>query len=661
MLRHSGKAAVEVGHAVHRVCGFLLTLMVILSVGAVGVAWRLSRGPVDLGFLKDRVEAAVNNGFGPIRVTIGGASIAWGGFSHGLDQPLILRFTDLRVEEAAGAARVQIPIAEATLSVRWLLLGRVLPRTITLEGARLVLIRAIDGSVSFGLDDAGDRTGPSPLDGLLAVLGTPAETDRQAGGGRLSQLSAISIRSARLSLSNRVLGLALTAERADVDFSRRRGGGMDGHATLLLAMGEQKSVLSAKFALAAGARSAHVAARLSQMTPKALATSAPILAPLAALDAPLSLDGEADLGPDFIPTNFRVIARAGAGKINTDTASIPIRRAEVIASGTLEQATLESAVVELRPTETAAISTLGGSGSVIRRAGRLAAMLRLTLDRVAFADLPTLWPADIGSNARAWIVQNIQAGTARDGRAEFVLEAPDDASDVTLLSASATLEGDDVAVTWLPTVPRVEQARAHVVLTDPDKVEIDVRSGRQRVNGGESIAVQNGHVTVTGLTKKDQFATIRCDATGSVPSTIALLKEPRLRILDRHPIDLRQPAGDVRVNLQVAVPLLLGLRFDDVTIHGAGTISKAHLSGIAAGRDLDDGMIGFDVDANRLTIKGTARLAGISSTIDGMMDFRAGPPSQVTQRYTVIAGVKARGPWPTRALTPAMFWPARLA
>ncbi len=73
---------------VHRVCHFLLTVVVLLALATIGGAWRLAQGPVGLGVFKNRIEAALNNSIAPARVTIGAASIAWGGFSQGLDQPL---------------------------------------------------------------------------------------------------------------------------------------------------------------------------------------------------------------------------------------------------------------------------------------------------------------------------------------------------------------------------------------------------------------------------------------------------------------------------------------------------------------------------------------------------------------------------------------------
>jgi hypothetical protein len=647
VLRHTGRAAAEVGWHLHRLGHVLLTIAVLLSVAVLGCAWRLSRGPVDLGFLRHRVEKAINSGTGPVRVTFGDVSIAWGGFSHGLDQPLILRLTNLTVTTTAGSDRVQIPLAEAALSARWLLLGRVVPRRITLDGARLLLARKADGSLSFDIGGSSEGEGTSPLISLLAVLGAPAETDRQAGNHQLSQLSAVSIHDATLRLDDRLLGMTWSADRADIDLTRHRGGGMDGQASLALVLGGQHAVLDGTFNLAPEATSVHVAARLSQVTPKALAASAPNLAPLAALDVPLNLTGEADFASDLTPSHFRLTARAGAGTVSAGSGAIPIRRADLTVAGTPAEATIENAIIELQPIQNSNISTVNLGGKLTHQAGQLTATLHLALDHVDFADLPALWPTGISPPTRAWITANITSGTAHDGKADVVLVSADTDPEPGLINATATLEGDNIAVTWLPSVPPVEQAKAHLVLTDLDKLEIDVRSARQKVNGADPIAVQNGHVTITGLAGKDQLATVRLAANGSIPSALALLKEPRLHLFERHPMDLRAPSGDVAASLQTVVPLRLNVKGDDVAIHGMGALSRAHLTGVVAGRDLDDGAFAFDVDNNHLSLKGTGRLAGVQANIDGTMDFRAGPPSQVTLRLV------ANGPVTERELSAA--------
>ncbi len=632
VLRHTGRAAAEIGRTLHRICHFLLTVVVLLTLAAIGGAWRLAQGPVDLGFLRNRIEKAVNNSIAPARVRIGAASIAWGGFSHGLDQPLHLRVTDLTVEAPGDSGAVHIPVVEAALSARWLLVGRILPRTITLQGAHLLLRRNADGSINFDIGGANGATTASPLTGLVAILGAPRQTDLQVGGRRLSQLSEVSIHGATLVLDDRRLGMTWSADPADIDLFRHKGGGTDGHATLALALSGQRVVLTSNFHLAPAARSVHVEVNLSRVTPKAFAGSAPILAPLAAVDVPLTLSGQADVGPNLIPTQFRISARAGAGQVVTGAGSIPIHRAAFTVAGTLEQATLSDAVVELQPAPGAAISTLAASGQLTHHAGHLGAALHMTLDHVGFADLPAFWPADIAADARDWIIQNIQAGTVHDGALDLLLDTPDTTPDITLVNAAGTLEADGAAITWMPKVPRLEQAKAHLVLTDPDKVEIDVRSAHQVVKGADPIAIPNGHVTITGLSKKDQFATVQCEANGSIASAITLLKDPALRLLDRHPVDLQDPSGDARVTIHAYIPLEKKLLIDDVSLHATANLSKAHLSGIVAGQDLDDAALLLDVDTSHLSIKGNGRLAGIPANIDGMMDFRAGPPTQLLQR-----------------------------
>jgi hypothetical protein len=643
MLRHTGRAAAEVGRTVHHVCHFLLTVVVLLSLATVATAWRLAQGPVDLGFLKNRVEAAVNNSIAPAHATIGGVSIAWGGFSHGLDQPFLLRVSDLVVDAAGDSGAVHIPEAEAGLSARWMLIGRILPRTITLQGAHLVLLRNEDGSLSFDIGGGSAETAAhSPLIGLAAVLGAPRETDLQPGGRRLSQLSEVSIHGATLRLDDRRLGMTWSADPTNIDLFRHKGGGVDGRATMALALGGKRVALTSTFRLAPAARSVHIEADLAQVTPKALAGTAPILAPLAAVDVPLTLSAQADLGPDLMPLQIRINGRAGAGQVMAGAAPIPIHRASFTVAGTLENATLSAAVVELQPASGGAISTLGASGQLSHQKGHLGAALHVTIDHVGFADLPTLWPSDIATDARDWITQNIQAGTAHDGKLDLVLDTPDTAPDVALVNATGTLEGDGLAITWMPKVPRLEQARAHLILTDPDKIEIDVRTARQLVKGTDPIAISNGHVTIVGVSKKDQFATVQCEASGPIASAITLLKDPGMRLLDRHPVDLQSPSGDAHVTIHAFVPLEKDLQIDEITLHGLANLTKAHLSGIVAGRDLDDGTLLLDVDTSHLTIKGTGRLAGIMANIDGMMDFRDGPATQLLQRFGASGHATAR-------------------
>ena len=100
------------------------------------MSWRLSQGPVDLPWLASRLEEAANANGGPTRLTIGSAALAWEGFRLGVDRPLDLRLTNVTVIDAGGpSADADIPRAEVSLSLGALLLGRIEPRAIEVDGA----------------------------------------------------------------------------------------------------------------------------------------------------------------------------------------------------------------------------------------------------------------------------------------------------------------------------------------------------------------------------------------------------------------------------------------------------------------------------------------------------------------------------------------------
>ena len=95
---------------------------------------------MDLAWFTHRLEAAANANGGPTKLSIGTTALAWEGFRLGVDRPLDLRLTDIRLTDTDGQRRVEIPRAEVSLSLGALLLGRVQPRALELDEPRLTLL-----------------------------------------------------------------------------------------------------------------------------------------------------------------------------------------------------------------------------------------------------------------------------------------------------------------------------------------------------------------------------------------------------------------------------------------------------------------------------------------------------------------------------------------
>lgn len=664
------RAAFGAWLVLHRVATIAIGAALILMLLLAGFAWRLSQGPVDLEWLTHRLEAAVNGNGGNLSLSIGHTALVWEGFRLGVDRPLDLRLTNVQVT-ANGAHRVVIPRAEVSLALFALLHGRIQPRALELDDARLTLRRARDGAISVDLGSAiPSGSGPAaptvpgaappvfatappptappptappvrpeagpvtePLPSLLALLAQPPAAGTHVAARWFSQLRRVRIHNAAVTVIDRRLGVDWAAPQADITLRRNPRGGIAGTVDLSLALGRQRARLTAAATVSPDATATQVTARLSPVQPAALAQAAPALHFLAAVDAPVTADASADLTGNLQLRQARLSVRAGPGSLHLGGAVVPMAGADVVAIGTLDSFRVDEAELRLRPQPLEAPTTLTATGTVQRQHNAIAADFSLGLDQVSFADLPSLWPPDMAHDARAWITRNITAGMARNGSVAIGLAGPPDLSKLTVTRLSGSLQATGLTVWWLRPVPPIVNGSATLRFIDPDTVQIDVASGQEVPDNGGALTIDSGTMRIAGLSRRDQTSAITAQISGSLADTLAFLSEPRLQLLSRHPFKVNDPAGQVSVGLTVTLPLDKSVQIDDVAIKANAQIMHAFLGGVVAGRDLSHGTLALRVDNDGLTVRGAARIAGIPASLDAMMDFRAGPPTQVVQRF----------------------------
>jgi hypothetical protein len=644
----------------HRLVTLAITLAVLVGVGLAAIGWRLSQGPVDLPWLASRLEAAANADGGPTRLAIGSAALAWEGFRLGVDRPLDLRVTGVTVIDQSGGRRVDIPSAEVSLSLYELLFGRIVPRAVAVDGPQLTLLRAADGTLSLDLGslaeatDNGDpaRAGqtagePAPIAGILAELARPMVRDRdQSVDPLISQLRVVRVRDARIVMVDRQLGVTWNAPRAEIDLRRRPQGGVEGTADLDLTLGDQEARLSMSATLAPGATETHLRVRLTPVTPTVLARAAPTLAVLSALDAPVGGEADLELDANLALRQVRLSLQSGAGEVRIGSGSVPILDAALVATATPETLTLRTLRVNLRG-HAGGPQTLVDVHGTLQRDARLNAALSADVDQVDFADLAQLWPEGVAGHARTWILDNIPAGMARNGHVDIGVAASHDLSSVVVTRASGTLDGDGLQVYWLRPIPPIDNGQAKLHIVDPDTLEITIASGRQRLRSQREasaggLQIHGGRMRITGLLQRDQVSTIDADVTGSISDALSVLREPRLGLLDRHPMELKDAAGQMSTKLTVGLPLEHDLRIEDIAIHAQAHLTGVHISAAAAGRDVDQGVFDIDATTDGMKLNGRALLASIPARLDAAMDFRAGPPTQVLQSITVSGQPDAR-------------------
>lgn len=652
-MRHViGQATGRAGRLLHRLSRLVLVLVLIVLMAGVGLAWRLGQGPLTFPWLTALLIDEVNEQIAPMRLSVAEASLVWEGFTGGVDRPLDIRARNVALHDGSGQRIALVPQIELSLSLRALATGDIAARGLSIEGTRLRLERRQDGTLNMRYDDetsadivaSSDRSGPD-LAWLYAALAEPPGTDNGPRATLISQLRRLRLHDSIVTVNDHRLGLEWRATRVDIDLTRAAAGGLTGTANLGVEIAGQTLSMAAHLALPAAAKlppgaspMLSVEATMPTIVPADFATIAPPFAPLAAVHAPVALTATAKLAADLWPHEGKLRALLSAGTLHIGRGRLPILSASAQLVGTPEAVVLTIDRLAL-PAATSTMPTIvTGEARLHRDGDMLGGTVGLHLDRVAFADLAALWPDGVGGpGAKPWITQNITAGMAHDLRVDLGLQATSNLTDAALATMSGSVEGRGMTVHWLRPVPPAEGVNARVTFVSPDQIDIALLSGHQA-----GLVLSSGAVVLTGLTRYDQYVNITVDMAGPVAEMIAVLNHPRVNLLSRRPIEMKDPSGQVAGRLAVlALPLENDLTFDDVRLSAHGKATALNLGGVAAGRDLTDGTLTFDATNDNLKLVGTATLAGVPSQLQVDMDFTPGPLNQVIQKIGVSGSATA--------------------
>ena len=624
----------------HRLLLLGMGMLVVATCFLAGATWRLAQGPMQLGWLADRVRAALIEDRAPVRFSFDGVFLVWEGFHEGVDHPLDVRLSNIIITDAAGRRLVAAPSAHLTFSLAGLLLGRIVPRTIEVDHAQFVVTREVGGTINLGWDlTEGDARNPGSLDlgPLREQLSRPASSDYGRSRGLLDQLQRVHFRDTEVTLRDRQTGLVLRTPAMNLNLIRTGTGQVRGLLRAPLSVGDQQVGLTADAVWAAGS-GIKFNMKLASFRPSDVDTLPPAFAFMAGVDVPLSLTASAEFGAGLRLSRVRADILVGQGQIQIAQGSVPVRSGTIALYGTPGAITVTNGHFDVAhtPGDNPEIVDIGGT--VVHEADRLLASVTVGLNQIDIADLPRLWPLGVGGGARPWVTEHVTAGMVTHGPASFVIEADDALHDVVLTKATGDLDGSDATFTWIDNIPPVEQTDVHLHLVDPNTLDIHVSSAHQRIrNGGADLLIKDGRMRITGLSLHDQVAVIRTQVEGPVASALALLKEPRLHLLSTHPIALKTGNGDVAATLNFQFPLEDKLQINDVRIHADAHLERVRLLDVAGGQDLNDGVFDLGIDKDGLTVKGQGSVATVPITLNGTMDFNQGPPDQVVQKI-VVAG-----------------------
>lgn len=596
----------------HRVARVVLEGIVVLAFAAVAAvalgAWRLSDGPVSVGFLRPLLDQAVEDMLPGYQVELDDVQVAWAGWERGLD----IRALGLRIDGPRGGKVAEFAEAWISLSGDALLRGRIAPARIRVAGPSLRLERGDDGVVRV----AGEASGAHPL----------AEALRPRPGGEgavdAGTLSDIVVEGAELEFVDLPSRSAWRARDASIHVSRLQGlTRLD--AAMTLVRRERELRLSAAAQQVAGDPRMSVEVFFGGVAPALVADLAADLVAgaerLAGIDLPL--DGSVAIGLDATGKVLdATLAISSPGGHLSDPTLFPAPASIAGASARLsyEPATrrVRVAGAQLALADGGTVS-FAGEGAIDAAGPRLAGRVRIAAAPVD--SIPRYWPLPIAPMARRWVVANLSSGIVDEAVFDLSLEpAPGQPDRLGSFSGSVAFRG--VGVTYLPGMPRVVGVDGSATLSLP-RVEVATHSGSVG-----ALRVEESRALLTALDTDTEMADIRISVRGPLRDQLQLIDHQPLGLMRQVAMNPADFGGEATTRARFVFPLADNLRVEQVSVSGSAEAKGFSLRRAALGQDAREGDISARFDDKGLAAGGKLVFGRTPIEVDYALAFQPANP-----------------------------------
>ncbi|WP_068306511.1 AsmA-like C-terminal domain-containing protein [Kordiimonas lacus] len=260
--------------------------------------------------------------------------------------------------------------------------------------------------------------------------------------------------------------------------------------------------------------------------------------------------------------------------------------------------------------------------------------LMLQTDAATIPEIKSYWPVatypdGTPRGARVWVDENMIQGTARNVSFHVDWSPTTGGAFAKGSAIQLDFEFDGIDTKYLREMPPIENAIGHGRLTREEfDIEITAGSVLGMPIGGSTAHMYDIHMPGQGTGE------FNVKLTGPVPTIMDLIAYDPLNVPQKIDFDPTRLDGTADVDVAITVPLIKGVPKEDV-----GYRVEAHLRGtsvrdLLGGEGLRDGSMILQLDGDRLSLAGDARLNGVPVSLYWREDFAAGrdnPEAETTE------------------------------
>lgn len=636
MLRRTSLICIEVAVGVVVVTGALL----IVS------AWRLSQGPVSLQFLMPYAREFLQDEKSPVQASVKDIVLTWAGWQRALD----VRAEDVSIRTASGQRLARIREVSVSLSFRALLQGVVAPTSLEIIRPRLLLVRQKDGEIQVDIADNATGTGAA---GVPPAAAADDDVDRRVNmlpllidglsgipkpGSRLRFLDRIRVIGGALRVLDEQLGVTWGASYADVTLRRARHGltvdydldlelpGTPGlHGQIVYRKAEKRVDTDVAF---------------SNVDIRALAGLSPSLADLTALSAKAGGTVSLDFGLDGGIRQAEFLVHTGAGSyLPPGAGAKPLDFRSVQIAGRVDRNPDQLQITDAR-------IDLGKSGidttAVVTRVGEEAAVSATAkVNSIPVDEVEKYWPAAVGAGARGWVIPNIHGGHVHDAvvnlTARVGLEGQKK-GEVSVDSVNGRFAVSGATINYFDPLPVLTEGKATATFSTR-RFDFAVQSGRVG-----KLLVSDGAISIWDIGEPREMLSVSTRITGPVADALAVIENPRLKLVSRMGLDPTGAAGTQSTRLKVTLPLFHDITDDDLTVSATTHVSGLVLAHVLKNEGISDGEADLSINNNGLRAEGDATYAGTPLRFVWKEDFtgKTSVRRDVSARLAVGPALRSR-------------------
>jgi hypothetical protein len=593
--------AVRIG--IHILAAVFGSLVILFAVAA----WRLSSGPVSLAFLAPYGKENFAEQHPDLRLDFDDVILTWEGWKDALD----IRALEVRVTDTRGATVLAVPEASVVLSARALLRDELAFSRVDLIAPTINLVRTLDGEFAMGIGSE-DGTAALLLGDLIAG----------AGGGQDDierTLREIRVRNATLTIDDQIEERTWRADAVDVSLGMVEPG-LAGSVALDLELGERPLHLEADYVYDDISANIALELHIRELWPGVLETLLPDLAPLAALELPVSGTLETTLDDNFAVGDVGFDLSGGAGRLNLpeiyeNGLEVELMQARGVVSADFSTLRLDDVFLEFGGPNLTVSGLLTGDAESFTFNGD-AAFLEVPVDQFV-----RFWPPTLGPNPQRWMASNMSGGHMPRLRVRIDISS-DDLSGEGL--PETAVQGDldliGVTVSYLDPLPKLYDASGHVDF-DGDSLRLALHGGRVL----DVIEIAEGDVEITGIGVAEVM-TASVTLQGPITQQLELLDHPMLGFPSKFGIAPALTSGQAETYAAFHFPLLLAMPIEEIKVHGNSTIREFVVPDIKPGYDLSEAELYLELDNAGMDVVGPARLNGVPVYLTWRERFTAGSP-----------------------------------